>query len=319
MNYAMTSLARPSSVKVSQMPFKQVDKAMDTYLKNAYVCLSSIKLYNPDTECLLLTDFELSEQWNERFKKSNIKLRHVPFGNFALSNDFNWNITQYKFDVLNYMASVMSDDDKLIFMDNDIICVDSLFSLYEEISDDVICLFDIQHSLENSDRKRIIENYKRVYPENPFPNCIHYGGEFVGSNGKNLKLLLSECDTAFQKLKNVSGIVDFNDENLFSFAADRIQSKIKIKNANAYIYRYWTAAFYLVSTNWINNPVVLWHLPTEKGNGIIWVYNYLISKGLLPPKQKMASYFRFPLLPKKYGITSMRYYFNRLIFKLKKY
>ncbi len=178
MKYAATMLARPRSVKVSQMPFKQVDKAMDTYLKNAYVCLASVKLYNQDTECLLITDFELSEHWNTAFKKYNIKVCQVPFGNYILSDDFNWNITQYKFDAMKYIADTINDDDRIIIMDTDVVCVHSLSSLYEEMAD-AICLFDIQHSLENNDRKCIIENRRKMYPENQFPNCTHWGGSLL--------------------------------------------------------------------------------------------------------------------------------------------
>ena len=71
------------------------------------------------------------------------------------------------------------------------------------------------------------------------------------------------------------------DEFIVSLAAKQI--KQKIKNAGAYIYRYWTGwKFRLVSTCYQYNAVVVLHMPNEKIRGILKIYQFIKKKGRLP-------------------------------------
>ncbi len=298
MNFVVNMLARPKKIKVAQMPVKDVEKAMETYLKNSFVCLSSVNRYNPTAQCLLAIDFELGETWKARFARYGIRLVHVPFGGFKISENFDWDIVQYRYDVMHYLCENLSNEDTVVMLDTDVVCVDSLQEVFEE-TQDALCLFDVQHRISNPDRKNIIENYKKLFPERESYNLIHWGGEFIGAKIPLLKKLLTTCTSVAQTSKTREDLVNFNDEHITSIAVNLLKEEVFVKNANAYIYRYWTGAFYLVSTNWQNNPVVLWHLPVEKTKGILKIYNHLLRKDKMPSKKTLARYCSLPKLPLK--------------------
>ena len=73
------------------------------------------------------------------------------------------------------------------------------------------------------------------------------------------------------------------DEFILSLAAS--QMKDRIKNAGAYIFRFWTASFRLVSTCYAFNPVTVLHLPSEKEQGMLTLYDKFIRKNKIPTKK----------------------------------
>lgn len=74
------------------------------------------------------------------------------------------------------------------------------------------------------------------------------------------------------------------DEFIVSLAADEMPECIK--NAGAYIYRFWTGAtFRLVSTCYEYNKVLILYLPAEKG--MLRLYSNYIRKGKMPSEQKV--------------------------------
>ena len=79
----------------------------------------------------------------------------------------------------------------------------------------------------------------------------------------------------------------FGDEFILSQAAEK--QKALIKNAGAYIYRFWTGAFHLVSTCYKYNPITVIHVPDEKINGMIKIYNYYCRNNKLPSIEKVYS------------------------------
>ena len=61
----------------------------------------------------------------------------------------------------------------------------------------------------------------------------------------------------------------------------------KLCNAGAYIYRFWTGSFRLISTCYKYNPVTILHVPAEKEYGMLKLYNKYISKGKIPTKKNV--------------------------------
>lgn len=296
MNYVVNMLAKPEAIRVTQFGDRvnSVDKGMELYLKNSYVCLRSVMENNSNVNCLLAVSFELPDDWKKRFLDAGIEVVFVEFGKYKIGNEFNWGIVQYRYDVINYLCGRLDEEDKVIMLDTDVICTGSLSNVLDEVTNR-ICLYDVQHSKDLVDRKNICDNYKRIYSDVEDTDIIHYGGEFIGATGKNLKLLFEESVKIMVDSSQKEGLVNFNDEHITSIAIDRLWDKVKVNNANAYICRYWTAKkFYLTSTNYHYNPVVLWHLPVEKDRGIVYIYNKLVKTKTFPSKQKMAKIFGFP-------------------------
>ena len=322
MNYVATMLARPKTIRTCQMSSVQnVDIAMEIYLKNAFVCLSSVSINNPDVETLLFVDFELGEKWQKCFESNGIRVINNPFGEFSINEEFHWDIAQYKYDTMKAMCALMQENDTVAILDTDVVCVGSLDNIFEEAKYR-LCLYDVQHSLDARDRKSIVNDYLKIYTDQTYGIPIHYGGEFIGANKRDLERFLKEVAEVVRLGNSTEGLVNFNDEHITSIAADNLKKRgVLINNANAYIYRYWTGhsfrgeKFYLTSTNYCYNPVVLWHLPDEKRLGVLRVYDYLIRHGRLPRTEQMARWFGFPKTSRTHKI---RYVLTRIVDKLKK-
>lgn len=86
------------------------------------------------------------------------------------------------------------------------------------------------------------------------------------------------------------------DEFILSIAADNL--KASVKNAGAYIYRFWTgASFRLISTCYEYNRITILHLPAEKEHGMIKMYDRYVQKGIIPTDKKAWSIFRLNKMP----------------------
>lgn len=312
MNYVTNMLARPKTIRTSQMAsVSDVNKGMEIYLKNSFVCLKSVKLYNPEVNCMLVVDFDLEFSWKERFEANQIEIVKVPFGGFQISDEFNWGIVQYRYDVMQYLCGILKDDDKVIMLDTDVVCVGSLDDVFDEIEYRV-CLYDVQHAKNLKDRKYILDNYLKIYPEKKHCELIHYGGEFIGSNGLYLRAIFEASKEVMAASKFVKDLENFNDEHITSIAIYNNWNCIPVNNANAYLYRYWTnPGMYLTSTNYKYNPVVLWHLPFEKNRGLLYVYKVLINKNELPSTKQLAELFGFPYAKRHYVFKGLQYKIGR--------
>lgn len=293
--YVINMLAKPEAITTSQMKsIANVDKAMEIYLKNSLTCLASLKIHNPDVECILFINFELSAAWKEQFENFSIKTIFLEFGNFKIDEEFNWGIVQYRYDVMQYLSNNLLDDDCVIMLDTDIVCVGNLKNAFTEIEHSVL-LYDVQLTLINENREKIIKNYLRLFPNDTHCELTVRGGEFIGANGFNLRRLFEECKKIMSMSSTIDSLEDFNDEHITSIAIYRNWNTIPVNNANPYIFRYWTGLrFYLASTNWYYNKVVLWHVPAEKNAGMIWLYKKLSKNKRLPSDKKIARRFGFP-------------------------
>lgn len=298
MKYVITQLAEPDKITTPQMGNMNLASGIEVYLQNSFVCLFSCLHYNHDIQCILMTSFELSDKWLKCFNEIGVKNIHVPFGKFKISNDFKWKITQYKYDIMYYVthSQCFLPDDQIIILDTDVLCTGKLENVYEEARSHLL-LFDIQHSLDHPDRYNIRNNYKLLYPNKKDDDyyLVHYGGEFIAGTVQLIKRFIDMSSEVIMRSIERTDLKDLNDENITSIAADLLFGEIKINPANAYIYRYWTGDnFYLTSTNWFFNKVVLWHLPSEKNYGLRHLFDVLQKNNHLPTNNQLAVLFGFP-------------------------
>lgn len=272
-----------------QIGGKVSDKTIDIYMKNAYVSLFSAKEKNPQDEVALLTNCELPSKYKDLFMREKIKIIKIEFNDFVMPKIFVWSLAFFKLCALKYIVN-NTNYEKILLLDPDTITVHSYKELWME-ADHGLLLYNLNHSYEHKDRKIIAQDYQHLYHNDK--NLVHYGGEFIGGMNKVLKNFIEECDKVYKIIKENNFDISKNagDETIQSIAAFFLNNVIE---AGAYIYRYWTGSFYLVSTNYKNNPVAVWHLPSEKTEGIIRIYNYLQRRGMLPSKEKMARIFGFP-------------------------
>lgn len=269
---------------------KVSDRTIDIYIKNAYVSLFSAKAKNPQDDVALVTNCELPFKYKDLFMREKIKIIKIEFNDFVMPKTFAWSLAFFKLCALKYIVN-NNNYEKILLLDLDTITVHSYKELWME-ADHGLLLYNVNHSYTHNDRKRIVQAYQHLYQNDK--NIVHYGGECIVGTNKVLKNFIEECDKIYKVIKENNFDISKNttDETIISIAAIFLNNIIE---AGAYIYRYWTyPLFYLVSTNYISNPVAIWHLPGEKTEGMIRIYTHLQRRGMLPSIRKMASIFDFP-------------------------
>ena len=113
----------------------------------------------------------------------------------------------------------------------------------------------------------------------------HYGGEFFAASYDNAQKFIIECSSIYRQMIANNFITTSGDEFIISIAAHRCKNKIK--NAGAYIFRFWTNSFYLVSTCYKFNPVPILHLPGEKNKAILKIFKRYVKHDKFPRKKQV--------------------------------
>lgn len=212
---------------------------------------------------------------------------------------------------MKYLCENLASADSVLMIDTDVYCSGSLDACFEEISERVL-LYDVQHALDHPHRKSILHNYRILY-DNAKPPVTHYGGEFIGATAATLGMVLRACDEVIRRANECAReLTDLNDEHITSIAVHRTL-RSEVGPANAYIYRYWTRRFYLVSTNYYANPVALWHLPNEKGTGLNFLYKYIVRNDELPSNAAAARIFGLPPRHQRYSLLRIYLYMRSLV------
>lgn len=293
---------------------KQTEKeaSLDTtqmYLKNIFVSLVSAKRHNPEDDVCLVTNYQLPKEWEERFKEEELLVCNVLFHTFEVPNQFPWALAFYKLCALKAMVD-QNNYDHILMMDADTFTTRNYEELWEE-SDFGVMLYSVGHDFHHSDREIIRRDFMRYFPEEAEKsNIVHYGGEFVAGKTEYLRSYLSYCEIVYQKIKDAEYAMEENagDETIWSIAAVLAKKQINIIEAGAYLYRFWTGDFYLVSTVTVSNPVCIWHIPNEKETGFLTLYQYYKRKKRFPCVEQAARIF---------GIVKAKRPFNSITFKNK--
>lgn len=294
MNYIVTQVAKPKENRVPQMQnssVKSVDNAMNVYLKNAIIALVSAKIQNPEAVCILNCNFEISAHLRKVAERAQIEIHAVPYGAYMSNEAFPWAITQYKYDSMEHVVGLMEDDDTMVLLDTDTVCVHSLREVFEESRYGLI-LYAVYHGYHQEKRQSIIRNYQKIFGLE-HADLVHYGGEFFAGNKVQLQSFLNYCKEVVLKAKGREELDPWDDEHVLSIVAEHFL-KNKVYQGSSYICRYWTNQFYLVSTNYYYNPVSIWHLPAEKNYGMLTLYEYYEKHHCLPDKKQMAKIMGFP-------------------------
>ena len=113
----------------------------------------------------------------------------------------------------------------------------------------------------------------------------HYSGEFFAASKGNARLFVHECVSIYDKMMQMSFQTSMGDEFISSLAAAQLADKVK--NAGAYVYRFWTRRFHLMSTNYQYNPVTVLHVPQEKDFGMQKIFDKFVAHGKLPNRKKV--------------------------------
>lgn len=258
-----------------------VANRQEMYLKNCSVALLSAKLNNPDIDVALVTNIELPQKYKDYFEKNNILVFVESFSEFVFPDDYRWGLASYKLCAL-YKISRKYEYENFAYLDSDVYVQGDISPIWKECEHNIM-MYDINHGLQTRDYLEIVDEFDSFLHEEKL--ITHYGGEFFAAKREKAISFSDECLKVFNQIIEEKFITNKGDEFIISIVADRFRGEIK--NAGAYIYRYWTGEFFLTSTNFKFNPVPIMHLPAEKTTGMIKIYKKYICYGKLPKKERV--------------------------------
>ena len=266
---------------------KRYDASLSIYLKNCCGALITAKQYNHGSDVALVTNIkEIPHPYKEIFDKNGIIVIFCEFNEFLFPDEGKWRLAFYKLCALSFVVNNF-DYDYYSYFDTDIIVQSSFDNIWKECGNKVL-LYDICQGLQVKDYilfNNECESFLKVLSMDTTQNVTRYGGEFFAGSKKSASLFVSECLSIFKSMIAYKIRTSKGDEFIISLFAHMRPDLIK--NAGAYIFRFWTGSFRLISTSYINQPVTILHVQGEKENGMISLYDYFWKKGKSPSKKQV--------------------------------
>ncbi len=269
-------------------------KKLEIYLKNASVALVSAKQFNSDCDVAFATNLKEKELPNEFLKilrEWDIQVLEIPYNEFEFPGDYTWSLAFYKLCVLKRISEMKYMS--VCYLDTDVYIQGNFEAIWRECEQNVM-LYDINHGLNTDDYISLCDEVEEFYGNRKL--ITHYGGEFFAASSSNAKEFVNVCEQVYSKMLEKDFRTTKGDEFILSVAAENM--KASIKNAGAYVYRFWTgASFRLVSTCYEYNRIIVLHLPAEKEHGMLKMYDHYIRRGIVPSDKNAWRIFRLSKMP----------------------
>ncbi len=261
--------------KCSGENLKGAKDKLTVYLKGAVVSLVSAKTSNPEVEVALVTDTEIPQRFLKIFDKFGVKVFHEEFDEFSFGVDYKWGLAFYKLCALKKMS--VKGYSSCVLIDLDTYTQSSLIDLFEETKHNVI-LYDINHRLSLPNTVKF-EKEVAAFLEREEP-ITNFGGEFIAGSGEKLLRFIEIAENVYNEMLKKNFATSFGDEFIISIAAYCDKQDI---TCGGYVQRFWTGDFRLVSDLYKNNAVSIIHVPAEKTDGLIKIFNKIEKKGKIKP------------------------------------
>lgn len=253
-------------------------RAFEIYMKNCCVASVSARSHcGENTDVAIVSNIDFPDKYQKIIEQNGVKLIKFPFDEFCFDKHYKWSLAFYKLCALS-KASKELDYDYYAYVDTDVYVQGSFDNIWKEC-DYNIQLYDINHGLDDVNENRVFNEIEAL-DRNLRGGVTHYGGEFYAANASHTKRFVTECEEVYKQMVAQNFITSQGDEFITTIAAHRL--KEIVKNAGAYVFRYWTGTYRLISTNYKISPVVVLHCPAEKKYGIITIFNRYIRRGKLP-------------------------------------
>lgn len=288
-----------------QLTGRSDEQKIRVYMRNIVVSLISAHRMNPDDRTVLVTNADIPGEYRKELEDGGVEIERIEFDSFRMPKKFIWSLAFFKLCALEYLLN-NDEYEKILLVDSDTYTVKDFKELWKE-ADKGILLYNVCHSIEHPERVKIIEDYRKLYPEED-ENIVHYGGEFICGRKENISRYIEECREVYKRICASDYDVQDNigDETLTAIAAAHLKRQALIIEAGAYVTRYWTEErFYLVSTNTVYNPVCVWHLPGEKDKGMLIMYDYYIKHKVFPELKKSLKIYGLADGKRPYFFDSM--------------
>ncbi len=261
---------------------QNINGQLEIYLKNVCVAAVSAKMNAGEhTDVKVVSNIAIPEPYQSVLKSNSIESVYCPFDRFNFREQtksgkkVRWQLAYYKLCALKHSLESLRYD-YYCFLDSDVFIQRTFDRIWTDAQHNIM-LYDVN---EPCDGYMIQEIQKYLRDNKPL---THYGGEFFAASRTLAYDFINECEKIFEDMVNADFVSDNGDEFITSIAAAR--QKEKVKNAGAYIRRYWTGSYRLVCNDFDKSNITILHVPAEKEQGIIKIYNKFISKGKIPQKE----------------------------------
>lgn len=248
------------------------EKKLGVYLQNACVALVSAKRENPESEVLFITDIEKNSLPNEIVKilnREGIIYHFLEFTDFNFGLEYRWSLAFYKLCAIKETSNMNYRN--LCCLDSDVFIQGSFEYIWKE-AEQHIMLYDLNHGLKD---EVFFKEVMLLLNQNKW--ISHYGGEFFAASSDLARRFIKRAEDVFETMHEKHLVVTTGDEYITSIVASQMPSYIK--NAGAYVYRYWTGRFRRVSDNYRGFNIVVLHVPAEKDRGMLKLYKKYVCGG----------------------------------------
>lgn len=261
---------------------QNVDRQLEIYLKNVCVAaISAKKNAGKDSDVMIVSNISLPEPYISILQSNRIMIENCPFNKFNFGQQtrsgkkVRWQLAYYKLCALSHCLDNYQYNN-YCFLDSDVYIQRSFDRIWTDAKHNIM-LYDVNEPADGymvQEMQSFLNNDKLL---------THYGGEFFAATRSLALDFIRECDKIFTAMKENDFVSENGDEFITSLAAARL--KERVKNAGAYIRRYWTGSYRLVCNDFDKNNIVVLHVPAEKEHGIIKLYKKFISKDRMPKNQ----------------------------------
>lgn len=218
-------------------------------------------------DVVLVTNIDVPNPYKAILEGNEIKIIKADFDDFNFGGNYMWALAFYKLCALKHVL-IETNYGYYAYLDSDVYVQSDFENIWKEC-DSHIMMYDICHSLQ-------VENYRHFLAEiKSFRGkdcCItHCGGEFFAAKKEDAVMFMSECQQVYAQMTKADFKTTHGDEFIISLAA----VKFNVKNAGAYIYRFWTGSRY--------NPQVLFvgFFPAISAMMNVSIFTSVLSSGLL--------------------------------------
>lgn len=182
----------------------------------------------------------------------------------------------YKLCALKYVSEM--DYENVLLIDTDTYIQRNLNDVWKESRYNIL-LYDISRGLYNRDYRTFAEEAQAFLESGEY--LTRWGGEFIAGNRELIRALIRRCERIYDRMRQEKFKTINGDEFVLSIAAWEMRDRVK--NAAAYVFRYWTAyRWHYVCSNYASNPVCVLHCPREKNHGFLRLFRWMERHEHLP-------------------------------------
>ena len=252
---------------------------IDLYMKNCCVaCISARSKNDFSVDVAFVTNIDIPLKYKKILIGNHIKIYKVHYDRFLFTKEYSWSLAFYKLCALSHVVEDYNYD-YYCYLDSDVYVQNSFDLIWKECSSHIL-LYDFCHGLQASAYNKFVLEVNQFCMLTRGERCdyiTHYGGEFFAANRENTLVFIKNCNFIYNQMIQLGFNTTRGDEFIISLSADVLGKKIK--NAGAYIFRFWTGYFRLIYTGFEFDPITILHCPSEKSTGLIKIFNKYVDKG----------------------------------------